>query len=69
MRNRLTREELIDLVEDESTIDGIIDLQREIREYTYFKQAREIGITFTPKDLTFSKMLLFSSIRECIDGK
>lgn len=69
MRNRLTREELIDLVEDENTVEEIIKLQKEIKEYTYFKQARDLGITYTPKDLSFSRMILFSSIRECIDGK
>lgn len=69
MRNRLTRDELVDLVEDESTIDEIINLQKDIKEYTYFRQARDLGITYTPSDLTFSQMILFNSIRECVDGK
>jgi hypothetical protein len=41
---------------------------KDVYRYSYFKRAREIGIVYSKSDLTFTDMMLFSFIKEKLDG-
>lgn len=37
-------------------------------KYTFFKRAVDMGIVYGPKDMTFSEYLLFTWIKEALNG-
>lgn len=43
-------------------------VKKDIERYTFFARAIKLGITFGKRDLSFSDFLLFSCIKEKIDG-
>jgi hypothetical protein len=45
----------------------IIDVTNDISRYSYYKSSLNIGINYSPKDLSFSEMLIFSWIKDGLD--
>jgi len=42
---------------------------RDVFEYSYFASSKDLGINYGPNDLSFSKMMLYSWIKEAIGGR
>jgi hypothetical protein len=69
VRNKIGIDELINLLEgDEVKAKKIMKVAKDIERYTFFARATKLGITYTKRDLSFSDFLLFSCIKEKIDG-
>jgi hypothetical protein len=69
VRNKIGLDELINLLEgDEVKAKKIMKVTKDIERYTFFARATKLGITYTKRDLSFSDFLLFSCIKEKIDG-
>lgn len=67
----MTLEEIINVCEGddkEERAKKIYDLRNDIFEYTFFKRSVDLGITYKKEDLTFNKFLLYSLIKEKMDG-
>lgn len=60
---------LIDLLEgDIEKVDKIFKVRRDVGRFLYFKGAVDLGINFTPRDLSFSDLLVFGWIKDAADG-
>jgi len=55
---------------DEFKTDKILEVVKDVLNYSFYESSLKVGITYSPKDLTFSKVLLYSWIKEAIgDGR
>jgi len=54
---------------DETKANLIIEVVRDVFEYSYFTSSKDLGINYGPNDLSFSKMMLYSWIKEAIGGR
>lgn len=53
---------------DEKKVDLIIGLKENIAKYGFFSRSVKLGITYTPKDLSFSDFYLFSLIKDAVEN-
>lgn len=59
----------MDLVDgDEEKAKGIAKVKEDVNKYLFFKRAIDLGITFTKNDLSFTEILLFSLIKDSMNG-
>jgi hypothetical protein len=69
VRNKIELDELINLLEgDEEKAHKIMKVRKDVERYSFFSRAIKLGISYGKRDLTFSDFLLFSCIKEKIDG-
>ena len=66
----MTEEELLGLLDgDKIKVDLILSIVRDVMEYSYFDSSKNLGVTYRPSDLSFSKMMLYSWIKEATSGR
>ena len=63
-RNGLKIDELSRLIGNEKSAADILEVSRLVNKFCYFSNAIEIGVTYSPRDLSFSEMLIFSWIKD-----
>jgi hypothetical protein len=60
---------LLELLDgDEIKAKKIFKIKDDVNKYTFFKRSTDIGITYRPTDLSFSDSMIFSWIKEGLDG-
>jgi hypothetical protein len=60
---------LLELLEGNLNKLSLIEsVKKDVNEYSFFESSLVIGISYGPKDLSFSRMLLYSWIREAIQN-
>ena len=57
------------MVGDKEKEDGIWSVVKDIERYSFFNKGLSLGISYTPKDLSFTDMLLFNWIKEGESGR
>ena len=60
---------MLGLVEDEERVDKIIEVTRDVHRYGFYKSSIDIGVGYSPRDLTFSQMMLYSWIKDGLSGR
>jgi hypothetical protein len=53
---------------DNYKVDKILEIIGDVLEYSLYESSLRIGINYSPRDLSFSKMLLYSWIKEAIEN-
>jgi predicted ester cyclase len=51
-------------VDNKETAEAVWDLRQDILSYSNYKMARSIGLTITPKDISFEKAMIYGFIEE-----
>lgn len=49
---------------DKEKADKIMVVKKDVEKYLFFKRSKDLGITYTKRDLIFSEFLLFSLIKD-----
>lgn len=57
---------MVDIVGEQRVKDNI-EMGKYIRQYNLFMQAKNLGVKFTPKDLTSEQLEIFSIIKNTIE--
>ena len=67
MRSGLTLEQLSDIKGKEfaAQVGEAVEL---VTEYVFYNRIKELGIQYSPKDLTYTKALLFSWVKEGLES-
>jgi hypothetical protein len=60
----LKREDLINLTGDSDLSEKIVEVSKLINKYCYFFNSVDLGVKYTPQDLSFSEMMLYSWIKD-----
>jgi hypothetical protein len=57
------------LVQDKSLARDIMEVSKEVNRFIFYNNSLDIGIKYTPQDLKFTDMLLYSWIKDGLNGR
>jgi hypothetical protein len=52
------------LTNDPKLSEEIIEVKKLVNKYCFYSNSIEIGVTYSPRDMSFSEMMLFSWIKD-----
>lgn len=65
----MTREELEKLVDEKDKVEIILDAAKTVRAYNRFQRMISLGFTIRLEDFPFDEIMVFSWIKEELDGR
>ncbi len=60
---------MLNLTRDKELTSGIFEAMKDVTRFTFFHNSIELGIKFSPQDMKFSDMMLYSWIKDGLNGR